>query len=218
MHHHCFEWVNISLTLFTLYTSSYATPKAVTISLRSPPTPIPTCMLIPHQYWMPTWCLVDELLLQQWVACVHCLRRRNSWNKACSFIPINISWNRRNGTYLGWPPGETADKYSIGTTYKDEIMSFIPVNIYLLGNGVLTWITPGDTVTLDYARGVVDTPLHLTPCGGNHTESVWPLINKESHCYFHMHVFACADYVTDNPHIVASLQLRDTAPQLELLS
>jgi len=69
-------------------------------------------------------------------------------------------------------------------------------------------------------RGVVDTPPHLNPCGGNHIKSAWPLINKESHCYFHMHVFACADYVTDDTHIVAShctLQLRDTTPQLKLL-
>ena len=62
-----------------------------------------------------------------------------------------------------------------------------------------------------------------TQGGGWHTpslESMWPLINKELCCYFHMHVFACADYVTDDTHIVAShctLQLRDTAPQLKLL-
>jgi len=37
-------------------------------------------------------------------------------------------------------------------------------------------------------RGVVNTPPHSIWCGGNHIESTWPLINKESYCYIHMHV------------------------------
>jgi len=41
-------------------------------------------------------------------------------------------------------------------------------------------------------RGVVDTLPHSSPCGGNHIKSVWPLINKELHCYIHTHVGTCA--------------------------
>ena len=81
-------------------------------------------------------------------------------------------------------------------------------------------MSPGDTVVPEYARGVVDTPPHSNQCGGNHIESAWPLINKESHCYIHVHVFAHADYVTDDTSVITShctLQLRDMAPQPKLL-
>jgi len=51
-------------------------------------------------------------------------------------------------------------------TYKDktwgnEALGFVPVSILLGLDGVLTWITPGDTVVhARVHRGVVDTPPH----------------------------------------------------------
>jgi len=56
--------------------------------------------------------------------------------------------------------------------WGNKAWSFVPVSILPGLNGVLTWMSPGDTVALEYARGVVDTPPHSNRCGGNHIESV----------------------------------------------
>jgi len=100
-----------------------------------------------------------------------------------------------------WPPRGNGWQNGVWVTYKaetqgNEAWSFVPVSIsprsdastYLNYSG-------GGYCCSGIRKGVVDTSPHLNQCGGNHTESAWPLINKESHCYFHVHVFACADYV-----------------------
>jgi len=65
---------------------------------------------------------------------------------------------------LTWvDPWGNSQQNGIFITSKDEMQgnkawSFVPVSISPRSDGVLTWITPGDTVIPEYARGWLTPP------------------------------------------------------------
>jgi len=105
-------WViqHITHLIYVLH-EPLCTPKATLFSLG------PFSYSHPHPLSMSNTSMACSwwIVIMMMGGCMYCLRRKMAGTKlVASFPSTYVSWDRRNGTYLGWTPGEMAGKYSIG--------------------------------------------------------------------------------------------------------